>query len=57
MIHDFFSNYEGIDFGIRYSLPKEANLIIIKLIDHENGKLKDDWVKMRSLIVFFRQIL
>ena len=51
MIHNFFLNYEGIDFGIRYSLLKQANLIITKLIDHENGELRDDYLKMRSLIV------
>ena len=30
---------------------KQANLIITKLIDHENGELRDDYLKMRSLIV------
>ena len=51
MIHNFFLNYEGIDFGLRYSLLKQANLIIIKLIEYENGELRDDYIKMRSLIV------
>ena len=51
MIHNFFMNYEGIDFGIRYSLLKQANVIITKLIDHENGELRADYLKMRSLIV------
>ena len=51
MIHNYFLNLEGIDFGIRYDLLKQANLIITKLIDHENGKLRDDYIKMRSLIV------
>ena len=51
IIHNFFLNYEGIDFAIRYSLLKQANLKITKLIDHENGELKDDYLKMRSLIV------
>ena len=36
MIHNFFSNYEGINFGIRYRLLKQANLIITKLYDYEN---------------------
>ena len=44
-------NHEGIDFGIRYSLLKQANLKITKLVDHENGELRDDYLKMRSLIV------
>ena len=51
MIHNFFLNWEGIDFGIRYDVLKQANLIITKLIDHENGKLRDDWLRIRSLIV------
>ena len=51
MIHNFFLNWEGIDFGIRYDVLKQANLIITKLFDHENGGLRDDWLKMRSLIV------
>ena len=51
MIHNFFLNWEGIDFGIRYDVLKQANLIITKLIDHENGDLKDNWLKMRSLII------
>ena len=50
MIHNFFLNWEGIDFGIRYDVLKQANLII-KLIDHENGELRDDWVRLRDLIV------
>ena len=51
MIHDYFLNREGIDFGIRYNILKQANLIITKLIDHENGELRNDWLTMRSLIV------
>ena len=51
MIHDFFLNYIAIDFGIRYDILKQANLTITKLIDHENGELKNDWLKMRNLIV------
>ena len=41
----------GIDFGIRYDVLKQANLIITKLIDHENGELRDDWIRLRDLIV------
>ena len=51
MIHNFFLNCEGIDFGIRYDVLKQTNLIITKLIDRENGDLRDDWIKIRSLIV------
>ena len=51
MIHNFFLNWEGIDFGIRYDVLKQANLIITKLFDHKNGELRDDWLKIRSLNV------
>ena len=51
MIHIFFLNRKGIDFGIRCNLLQQANLIITKLIDYENGELKNDWLKMRTLIV------
>ena len=51
MIHNFFLNWEGIDFGIRYDVLKQANLIITKLIDNENGELRDDWIRLRCLMV------
>ena len=51
LIHNSFLNLEGIDFGIRIKLLKQANLIITKLIDHENGDLRDDWIKIRKFIV------
>ena len=51
IIHNFFLHRSGIDFGIRYDILEQANLMITKLINHENGELKDDWLKMRSLIV------
>ena len=51
LIHNYFLNLEGIDFGIRYKILKQANLIITKLIDHENGDLRDDWIKIRKFIV------
>ena len=51
LIHNYFLNLEGIDFSIRINLLKQANLIITKLIDHENGELKNEWLKMRNLIV------
>ena len=51
LIHHYFLNLEGIDFGIRYKILKQANLIITKLIDHENGDLRDDWIKIRKYIV------
>ena len=51
IIHNFFLNWEGIDFGIRYDILKQANLIITELIDHENGELRDEWIRLRDLIV------
>ena len=51
MIHNYFSNLEGIDFGIRYNILKQCNLIITRLTDHKNGELKNDWLKIRNLIV------
>ena len=50
-IHHYFLNLEGIDFGMRYNILKQCNLIITKLIDHKNGDLKNDWLKIRNLIV------
>ena len=51
LIHNYFLNLEGIDFGIRYNILKQCDLILTRLIDSENGKLRDDWVIMRNLIV------
>ena len=51
LIHNYFLNLEGIDFGIRYDILKQCNLIITKLIDSENGDLRNDWPKLRDLIV------
>ena len=51
LIHNYFLNLEGIDFGIRYNILKQCNLIITRLIDSENDKLRDDWLIMRNLIV------
>ena len=51
MIHDYFLDLEEVDFGIRYDILEQCNLIITKLIDHENSLLRDEWLKMRNLIV------
>ena len=51
LIHNFFLNLEGIDFGICYDILNQCNLIITKLIDFENGELRGDWLRMRNLIV------
>ena len=47
IIHNLFLNWCGIDFGIRYDVLKQANLILIKLIDHESGDLRDNWIKLK----------
>ena len=51
VIHNYFLNLEGIDFEIRYEILKQCNLIITKLIDYENSDLRDDWIKLRTLII------
>ena len=51
LIHNYFLNLEGIDFGLRYNILEQCNLIITKLFDSENDKLKDDWVKIRNMII------
>ena len=51
LIHNYFLNLDGIDFGIRHNILKQANLIITELIDHENGDLRDEWIKIRKFIV------
>ena len=51
IIHSYFLNSEEIDFGVRYEILELCNLIITKLIDLENEKLQDEWIKLRHLIV------
>ena len=51
IIHHFFLNYNGIDFGIRDKLLKQCNLIITKLINHDNSSLRDDYIVIRKLII------
>ena len=51
VIHNYFLNLEGIDFEIRYEILKQCILIITKLIDYENSDLRDDWIKLRTLII------
>ena len=51
LIHNYFLNLEGIGFGIRYDILKQCNLIITRLIDSENSELRNDWLKIRNLIV------
>ena len=51
IIHDFFLNWDGIDFGIRYDVLKQSNLMLTKLVNHENEVLRADWLKLRNIII------
>ena len=51
LIRNYFLNLERIDFGLQYNILKQCNRIITKLIDSENDKLKDDWLKIRNMII------
>ena len=51
IIHHFFLNYNGIDFGIRDKILKQCNLIITKLINHDNSSLRDNYIVIRKLII------
>ena len=51
IIHNFFLNYDNIDFGIRDKILKQSNLIIYELINRENRELRNEWYKIRRLII------
>ena len=51
MIHRFLLDSEEINSEILFELPKQTNLIILKLYTHENAELKGDYYKMRRLIL------
>ena len=51
IIHDYFLDKEGIDFGLRNKILKQCNLITSRLVDYENGFLKKDWIKIRDSII------
>ena len=51
IIHHFFLNYNGIDFEIRDKILKQCNLIITKLINHDNSSLRDNYIVIRKLII------
>ena len=50
MIHRFLLDSDEINSEFLFELLKQTNLIILKLITHENAELKDDYYKMRGLI-------
>ncbi len=51
LFQNYFLNLEVIDFSIRYNILKQCNLIMTKLINHENCLVRTDWIKLRNLIV------
>ena len=51
LIHNFLLNSEEINSEFLFELLKQTNLIIVKLFTHENAELKDDYLKMRGLIL------
>ena len=51
MTHRFLLDSEEINSEFLFELLKQTNLIILKLFTHENAELKDDYYKMRGLIL------
>ena len=51
LIHIFLLNSEEINSEFLFELLKQTNLIILKLFTHDNAQLKDDYFKMRGLIL------
>ena len=51
MIHRFLLDSEEINSECLIELHKQTSLIMLKLYTHENAELKDDFYKMRRLIL------
>ena len=51
MIHRFLLDSEEINPEFLFELLKQSNHIMIKLHTHKNGELKEDYYKMRDLIL------
>ena len=51
MLHRFLLDSEEINSEFLFKLLKQSNLITIKLLTHENAELKEDYYKMRRLIL------
>ena len=51
MIHGFLLDSGEINSEFLFTLLKQSNLITIKLFTHENAELKEDYYKMRNLIL------
>ena len=51
VIHNFSLNSEEINSEFLFELLEQTNLIILKVFTHDNAELKDDYYKMRGLIL------
>ena len=51
MIHRFLLESEETNSELLFKLLKETNLVILKLYTHENAELKEDYYKLRRLIL------
>ena len=51
MIHRFLLENEEINPEFLFEILKQSNLIMMKLHTHKNGQLKEDYYKMRDLIL------
>ena len=51
LIHNFLINSKEINSELLFDLLKQTKLKILKLFTHENEELKDDYYKMRGLIL------
>ena len=51
MIHRFLLDNEEIHPEFLFELLKQLNPIMMKLHTHKNGELKEDYYKMRDLIL------
>ena len=51
MIHRFLLDSEEINPEFLFELLKQSNHIMIKLHTHKNAELKEDYYKMRDLIL------
>ena len=51
MTHKFLLVNDGINPEFLFELLKQSNLIMIKLYTHKNEELKEDYYKMRHLIL------
>ena len=51
IIHRFLLDSEEINSEFLFKFFEQTNLIIVKLFTHKNAELKEDYYKMRRLIL------